>query len=161
MTSAPNAKPAMQREITITRIFDAPPALVFRMWTEPKHLAQWWGPSGFTNPVCELDAHPGGKIRILMRAPDGTDYPMTGVFREVVPPQRLVLVTTPVDARGNILLEGVTTVSFVARDGKTELTVHTRAIGLVEQAGRMLQGMEPGWTQSLERLATLLARVNS
>jgi uncharacterized protein YndB with AHSA1/START domain len=161
MTSAPNAKPAMQREITVTRLFDAPPALVFRMWTEPKHMAQWWGPAGFTNPVCELDARPGGTIRILMRAPYGVDYPMTGVFREVVPPRRLVFVTTPEDGAGNALLEGVTTVSFVARDGKTELTVHTRAIGLVEQAGRMLQGMEPGWTQSLERLATLLARVNS
>src|SRR5262245_45864240 len=116
MTSMSESASAMRREITITRIFDAPPALVFRMWTEPKHLAQWWGPAGFTNPVCELDVRPGGKIRILMRAPDGVDYPMTGMFREVVPPKRLVFVSTPVDAQGHTLLEGVTTVSFAERD---------------------------------------------
>jgi uncharacterized protein YndB with AHSA1/START domain len=151
----------MRREVTITRIFDAPRPLVFRMWTEPKHMAQWWGPAGFTNPVCELDVRVGGKLRILMRAPDGVDYPMTGVFREIVAPQRLVFVTTPEDAAGNALLEGVTTVRFVERDSKTEVTVQTRAVGFVELAARMLQGMDAGWTQSLERLATLLAKVES
>ena len=67
-------------------VYDAPRALVFKMWIEPKHMAQWWGPKGFTNPRCELDARVGGKIHIDMRAPDGTVYPMSGTFREVKSP---------------------------------------------------------------------------
>jgi uncharacterized protein YndB with AHSA1/START domain len=73
--TAPSNKFA-ERELTITRVFDAPRALVFEVWTDPKHLAQWWGPQGFTNPVCEFDARVGGELRIHMRGPDGSIYPM-------------------------------------------------------------------------------------
>jgi uncharacterized protein YndB with AHSA1/START domain len=62
------------QELIITRVFDAPRKLVFKAWTDPKHVAQWWGPNGFTNPVCELDVRPGGAIRIDMHGPDGTIY---------------------------------------------------------------------------------------
>jgi uncharacterized protein YndB with AHSA1/START domain len=161
MTPAADTNPAMQRDVIIARIFDAPRALVFKMWTDPKHMAQWWGPAGFTNPVCEMDVRPGGTLRIVMRAPDGVDYPMTGVFREVVAPQRLVFVTTPVDAEGKALLEGITTVTFAEQGAKTNLALQTRAVGFAEQAARMLAGMDAGWTQSLERLATLLAQIES
>ena len=81
---------AVARELVITRVFDAPLSFAFRVWTSPKHVAQWWGPHGFTNPVCELDARPGSAIRIHMCGPDGTVYPMTGVYQEVVEPERLV-----------------------------------------------------------------------
>jgi uncharacterized protein YndB with AHSA1/START domain len=158
MTSAPSATPGLQREVTMTRVFDAPRRLVFQMWTDPQHMAQWWGPAGFTNPVCEVDARTGGAMRILMRAPNGDDHLMTGVFHEVVPPERLVFTTTPVDPAGKPLLEGRTTVVFVEDHGRTTVTVQTRAIGFVPQAERMLNGMEPGWRQSLERLDALLAR---
>ena len=67
-----------------TRVFDVPRALVSTAWTDPKHLAQWWGPDGFTNPVCKLDVRVGGKIRIDMRAADGVVHRMNGVFREIV-----------------------------------------------------------------------------
>src|SRR5277367_3819372 len=66
------------REFIITREFAAPRKLVFQAWTDPKHLAQWWGPRGFTNPVCEWDVRPGGKIYDVMRGPNGTDYPLGG-----------------------------------------------------------------------------------
>jgi len=147
-----------ERELVLTRVFDAPRELVFQAWTDPKHLAQWWGPKGFTNPVCELDLRPGGALRIVMRAPDGTDYPMTGVFREIVPPARLVFTNHAVDAQGNRLLEGLTTVSFAEQDGKTKLTLHTRAVAVVAYAAAYLEGMEVGWTQSLERLAAHVAQ---
>ncbi len=62
-------------------MFDAPRELVFKAWTDPKQVAQWWGPHGFSNPVCELGLRPGADIRIHMRGPDGTVYPMTGVYR--------------------------------------------------------------------------------
>jgi uncharacterized protein YndB with AHSA1/START domain len=140
------------RELTLTRVLDAPRELVFRMWTDPQHVAQWWGPMGFTNPVCEMDARPGGALRIVMRAPDGTDYPMTGTYREVVAPERLVFTNSAVDADGNALLDGMTIVTFAEHDGKTELTVQTRAVALVPLAKRMLEGMDAGWRQTLDRL---------
>src|SRR5258706_12536384 len=89
---SPGTTPA-ERELTITRIFDAPRELVFKVWTDPKHLAQWWGPQYFTNPVCEIDLRPGGALYIQMTDPDGVAYPVKGTFREVVPPERLVFTT--------------------------------------------------------------------
>jgi uncharacterized protein YndB with AHSA1/START domain len=147
-----------KRELVITRIIDAPRDLVFKAWTEPKHMAQWWGPKGFTNPVCEMDVRPGGTLRIVMRAPDGVEYPMTGVFREIVTPERLVFTTVAEDQEGNPHLEGLTIVTFAEHDGKTTLTVQTSAVGLTPESARMLEGMEAGWTQSLERLAEYVAK---
>src|ERR1700678_1250094 len=93
MTVTADTKPLVGRELVLTRTFDAPRSLVFKAWIDPKHLAQWWGPKGFTNPVCDMDVRPGGAIRIVMRAPDDApaqfrgDHPMTGVFREIVEPE--------------------------------------------------------------------------
>ena len=72
-----------ERTIVITRVFDAPRDLVFKAWTDPKHVAQWWGPQGFTNPLCEMDLRVGGVFRVHMRGPDGVTYPCKGVYREV------------------------------------------------------------------------------
>jgi uncharacterized protein YndB with AHSA1/START domain len=158
MKSAAQAVSFAEREITITRVFDAPRALVFKAWTDPKHVAQWWGPQCFTNPVCEMDARPGGALRIVMRAPDGGEYPMKGVFREVIAPERLVFTNTAVDNDGNHIIEGLTTVTFADEGGKTKLTLHTRGTAMVDYAAKFLQGMEMGWTQSLEKLTAHLAR---
>jgi uncharacterized protein YndB with AHSA1/START domain len=158
MTAKAQAKPPNERTVTITRVFDAPRELVFRMWTEPEHMAQWWGPQCFTNPVCELDPRPGGKILIHMRGPDGTVYPMTGIFREVVAPKLIVFTAFAEDSEGNRLLESLTTVTFAAQGKKTKLTVNATAKGLTPIAPQMLAGMEAGWTQSLEKLADLLAK---
>jgi uncharacterized protein YndB with AHSA1/START domain len=145
--------------LVITRIFDAPRSVVFKMWTEPRHMARWWGPKGFTNPVCEIDARPGGAIRIVMHSPDGVDHQMTGVFREVVEPQRLVFTTMALDQEGNTLLEGLTTVTFAELGGKTKLTLETSAAGVAAQAPEMLKGMEEGWRQSLDRLEALVSAI--
>src|SRR5947208_14779951 len=106
------------RELTLTRVLDAPRELVFRMWTDPQHVAKWWGPMGFTNPVCEMDVRAGGALRIVMRAPDGTEHAMTGTYREVVAPVRLVFTFAAVVGEGNPLLDGVTVVLFAERAGK-------------------------------------------
>jgi uncharacterized protein YndB with AHSA1/START domain len=71
MTATAQATPTATREVTLTRTYDAPRSLVFRMWTDPVHMAQWWGPKLFTNPVCELDVRPGGKIWICHARPQG------------------------------------------------------------------------------------------
>ncbi len=158
MIAAAQGKPLAEREITITRTFDAPRALVFKAWTDAKVLAQWWGPKGFTNPRCEFDAKVGGVIRIDMRAPDGAIYPMKGEIREIVPPERLAFTNIALDDLGNHIIEGFTTVTFADADGKTRLTLHTRGSAVVEKAVAYLQGMEMGWTMSIDKLQALLAR---
>jgi uncharacterized protein YndB with AHSA1/START domain/ketosteroid isomerase-like protein len=150
-------KPVAEREITLTHVFDAPRDLVFRMWTEAEHVAQWWGPRAFTNPVCEVDARPGGKILIHMRAPDSTVHPMGGVFHEIDPPKRLVF-TSFVDGPNGRILEGRNTVTFDEQGSKTKVTLHAKAAGFVDFAARMLAGMEPGWTESLDKLEELVLR---
>lgn len=79
----------VDREIAISRRFDAPRDLVWRAFTEPEHLIRWWGPDGFTNTFHEIDVRPGGVWRFIMHAPDGTDYDNFVRFLEVVPPERL------------------------------------------------------------------------
>jgi uncharacterized protein YndB with AHSA1/START domain len=151
------AASAMEREIEIVRIFDAPRELVYKAWIEPQRMQRWFGPRVFTNPVCELDARPGGKWRIVMRAPDGAEYPAVGVYEEVSPPERLVFTNNAVDKDGNLMIEGHTTVTFEAQGNKTRLTLRTRGVGRVAYAPRMLAGMEAGWSQSLDKLEALLA----
>ena len=146
-----------ERELKIIRVFEAPRRVVFRAWVDAKQLAQWWGPSGFTNPICEVDAHPGGALRIVMRAPDGVEHQMQGVFREVVEPERLVFTNRALGPNGETLLEGLTSVTFTEQEGKTTMTLETSAVALVARAGTMLDGMNEGWNQSLERLTIVLA----
>ena len=158
MTNSVGVNSAMTREITLTRLFDAPRDLVWQAWTEPEHMAQWFGPRGFTIPLCELDVRVGGALRMIMRAPDGADYPMQGVFREIVKPERLVFTNIPVDKDGKHLVDGLTTVTFEQQGDKTKLTLHTRGVGLVDYAARMLAGMEAGWSESLHKLAEFVER---
>lgn len=142
----------MEREIELTRIFDAPRELVYQAWTDPEHMVQWWGPKVFSNHSCQLDVRPGGAWQIVMRSPDGTDYRCQGVYSEVVKPERLVFTNDAIDHDGKPLLKGFTTVTFDDLGGKTKLTLRTRAEGLVDYAPQMLRGMEQGWSQSLDKL---------
>jgi len=158
MNATGPSMPPTERELTITRVFDAPRARVFAAWTDAAQLAQWWGPKGFTNPICEFEARIGGRINIHMRAPDGTVYPMEGEIRELAPPERLAFANIAVDEAGRHLLEGFTTVTFTEENGKTRMTLQTRARAVVADAAAHLQGMEVGWTMSIERLEALLGR---
>ena len=159
MTAAARAaaKPTAQREVTLARMFDAPRALVFRMWTDAKHVAQWWGPHGFTNPVCEIDARPGGKILIHMRGPDCKAHPMGGEFHEIKPHERLVF-TSFVDGPNGRILESRNTVTFEHNGEKMKLVLHAHATSFADFAAQMLAGMEAGWSQSIDKLASHLAR---
>jgi uncharacterized protein YndB with AHSA1/START domain len=158
MTGKTEAAGKLEGELIVIRILDASPETVFHAWTDPKQMARWWGPNCFTNPVCELDPRPGGAWRIVMRAPDGVEYECGGIYREVVPPERLVFSNNAFDHEGKVLLEGVTSVTFAAQGGKTKLTLETRMIGKVSYAAQMLAGMEAGWNQSLDRLTDLVAK---
>src|SRR5215207_6544179 len=100
------------RELEITRVFDAPRELVFKVWTQPEHLVRWWGPKGFTTPSCQIDVRPGGAYRTLIRSAEGKDHWMRGVYREVVPPERLVMRFAWEDENGEPGHETLVTVSF-------------------------------------------------
>lgn len=143
--------------IAITRVFNAPRALVWQAWADPKMLAQWFGPRGFTSSVPQWDLRVGGALRIVMHGPDGHAYPMKGVFREVTPPERLVFSNIAVDTAGNHLLEGETTVMLTEQGRKTTMVLKSHAVGLVPAAPQMLAGMEAGWTQSIDKMQELVA----
>jgi uncharacterized protein YndB with AHSA1/START domain len=152
MTNPPSSAPV--RELTITRVLDAPRELVFRAWTDPQHLTRWWGPHGFTTPLCEADARPGGDLHVVMRAPNGVELPMSGVYHEIIPPERIVMTIRALeDADGNPRLEARHTITFDEHDGKTTLTMHAMVVKAGPAAAGALSGMERGWNQSLERLA--------
>lgn len=155
MTSQPSVTDP-RVEATLTRIFSAPRELVWKAWTDPQMMARWWGPKGFTNPVCEMDVRVGGKILIHMRAPNGAIHPMTGTFDEVAEPECLVFRAVPVDHDGAPLLESLTTVTFHDVGGKTKVIVHASAAPIAPIGSEMLKGMNMGWSQSLERLADLI-----
>ena len=161
------------RDFMISRTFDAPRALVWKAWTEPKHMAQWWGPKDFTNPVCELDVRVGGAYRITMRGPDGDEYPLKGVYREIVPPERLVMfmdisdhpdswydmVIPDRDKTKKPHVDCVQTATFEEVDGKTKLTIRTRFESVAIRDAMIEMGMNGGWSLSLDRLTTCLANM--
>lgn len=156
MQPATKTKPGVGFSVSFTRHFAAPRDLVFRLWTEPEHLAKWWGPACFTNPVCEFDARPGGRIHIDMKAPDGTVYPMDGTVEEILPPERLVLRCTCCgDDSGVPGIESVTTVTFHDEAGGTRMELESRVTKAEDFAADALAGMEQGWSESLDRLAEL------
>jgi uncharacterized protein YndB with AHSA1/START domain len=153
------------RELVLTRVFDAPRALVFKAWTEPEHLMRWWGPKGFTTPFCKVDLRPGGNFHYCMRSPEGQDIWGIGVYREVVEPERIVYTDTFADAEGNPVTpahygmsashpqETLVTVTFTEHEGRTTLTLRHSIPQSVEER----KGTEQGWTDMLDRLAEELA----
>ena len=145
-------------DFVISRVLDAPRDLVFKAWVEPERLKVWWGPKGFTNPVCEVDPRPGGLIRIHMKAPDGTVYPMTGVYQEVVPPERLVFMSAALDKEGEPMFEVLNVVTFTAQGKQTKLTVEASVTTMTAAAAPYLAGMDEGWSLSLDRLAAFLSK---
>ncbi len=144
------------KTLKLTRLINAPRELVFNAWVDADQLAQWWGPKGFTNPVCAIDVKPGGKIDIDMLGPDGIIYPMDGEFLEIKKPERLVFIASPLDKNGNRLFEVLNTITFTDEGGKTRLSLTAEASKLKSEGQHHLDGMNQGWNESLDRLADLV-----
>jgi len=159
--------PAAAGEIVITRVLDAPRALVFKAWTEPERVMRWWGPNGFTTPVCTIDLRPGGVVHTCMRSPEGRDYWSRGVYREIVEPERIVCTDSFADAAGNVVepahygmsaswpREALITVTFAGQEGTTTLTLR-HEVGSAPAPECAL--CRQGWSESLDRLAEYLVR---
>ena len=144
---------ATERELVMTRVFDAPRRLVFKLWTEPEHLVRWWGPRGCTLISGRMDVRPGGAWFRHMRAPGGTEYRKHGVYREIVAPERLVFTYVTDDAAGNPGPETLVTVTFADLGGKTRLTLRQALFETVAARDDHLGG----WTGALERFAGYLS----
>ena len=147
-------------DVVVTRVFDAPRDLVFRTWTEPQHLARWWGPAGFTNPVCEIEVRAGGRIVIRSRAPDGRMFLMTGAIREVAVPERLAMTVIVADGEGGPLVEGHIVARFEDAGEGTKVTVREQARALTPAAARIVARMEENWIESLLRLDSVVSPPN-
>jgi uncharacterized protein YndB with AHSA1/START domain len=139
-------------EITLTRDLSAPRKLVFEAWTDEERVRQWWGPENFDNPVCKVDARVGGLMDIRMRGPDGTVYPMTATFTEIVPNEKIMFTSGALDEKGGLLFEILTTVTFADAGKKTRLTLTARVISARSEGAHHIGGMEMGWSGSLDKL---------
>jgi len=143
-------------ELVITRLINAPIELVFKAWTDEKMLAKWWGPHGITNPVCQWNAEPGGKIYIDMKDVDGTVYPMDGEIHEVDPPRKVRFTAAALDENNCRFFEVMNTVTLVEENDKTRLTLHLKVSNIKPGADQYLKGINTGWGQSIERLINLV-----
>lgn len=152
--------------LVISRVFDAPRELVWKAWTDPEFSKRWWGPKDFTAPVSKIDLRVGGKYISCMRSPDGKDIWGTGVYREIVPPERLVMTDSFSDEKGNVLpasaygmpgdwpLELEIAVTLEEIGDKTKMVL--QHIGI--PAGKMREDTETGWNESFDKLAESLAK---
>lgn len=144
-------------ELHLSRTIAAPLAAVFKAWTDPKQLAKWWGPKGFTNPVCKVDARPEGTIQIEMTGPDGTAYPMRGIFHEVVKNVSLTFSAYAFDddrKRAGLITHN--TVTFTEQDGMTTIVIVVRVVHASKAVASAVAGMSQGWNESLDRLTKLI-----
>jgi len=152
MSETASGANAKKPELVMTRVFDAPRALVWEVWSKPQHMKQWFGPDGFTVPSCEIDFRPGGVFKFVFRGPDGNQFPSDGEYVDIEPPSRLVWKAV---IHGG--LEVWTEVKFEEQAGKTKLTVHQK-FSFESPATR---GAPMGWTQTLDHLAAYLGTLRA
>jgi uncharacterized protein YndB with AHSA1/START domain len=146
------SSPATDRELQLTRVFDAPRSLVFKAWTEPERIKQWWGPRGAVIFSCEMDFRPGGLWRTHAKGPDGGEFVSLSVFREIVEPERLVFTFAWEDAAGKPKHETLVTITFVEQNGKTVLSFRQ---GVFETVASR-DGHEEGWRGFFDHLGDYL-----
>lgn len=155
-----------QKELTIVRTFNAPKELVWKAFTEPEHIKKWWGPKEYTSPDCTMDFSIGGKYLTSMMDAQGNKIWSTGVYKEIIPYEKIVCSDSFADEKGNVVSgdhygmpgmpkEFTITIKLEEENGKTKLTlVHA---GM--PAGEMQKGANAGWNSSLDKMEALLAEM--
>lgn len=145
-------------EVVITRIIDAPPALVWKAWTEPEHFKKWWGPKDCTSPACKIDLRVGGKYLFCMKTKDGQKIWSTGTYKEIIPHEKLVFSHSFADEKGNVVpaifygfegdfqLEMEIMVTLQENNGKTKMIL--RQIGMPDSH---IEPMNTGWNESFDK----------
>jgi uncharacterized protein YndB with AHSA1/START domain len=149
--------------VEITRTFRAPRELVWKAWTDREQFKRWWGPKEFTCPVCRIDLRVNGTYLNCMRSPDGTEYWSTGIYREIIPEERIVCTDSFADNEGNVVpatyygmsedfpLEMLITATFTEDDAKTTLTLKHEGL-----PAESVEDTRAGWSESFDKLAAFL-----
>lgn len=150
--TATATRPTAQHEVVITRTFDAPRPLVFKAWSAAEHMVRWLGPKNFSAPHCTMDFRPGGAYRACICSPDGQEYWMRGIYREIVEPERIVF-TFSWEEEGERGRENLVTVTFAEQGGKTRMTFRQAFFESIEQR----DSHHEGWSECIDRLAQFLA----
>jgi uncharacterized protein YndB with AHSA1/START domain len=150
------------RAFVIKRLYNTRRETVFKAFTSPEHVARWWGPFGFTIPICSIDLRPGGIWHYCMRSPDGKDHWVRSVYREIVSPERIVFVSTFADEAANPIEghpEQLSTVTFSEHEGQTILTVRIEYGSADDLRATLEMGMIEGLTATLNQLADYLVEI--
>jgi uncharacterized protein YndB with AHSA1/START domain len=157
MAATAEATPTSDRELVLTRIIDAPRDKVYKAWTDPELLKQWFAPSPYTTPVAELDVRPGGANLIVMRDPAGKDFPNRGVYLEVVENERLVFTDAYTRAWEPSEKPFMTVIlTFENEAGKTRYTARVRHWTVADREKHEQMGFHGGWGLCTDQLAALV-----
>jgi uncharacterized protein YndB with AHSA1/START domain len=160
MTTTNKTTPASDRELVLTRIIDAPREKVFKAWTDPELLKQWFAPAPWTTPAAQTDVRPGGSSLIVMRGPDGNDFPNSGVYLEVVKNERLVFTDAYTKAWEPSEKPFMTVIlTFEDEGGKTKYTARVQHWTVADRETHEKMGFHQGWGQCTDQLAALVARL--
>jgi len=160
MYASPEAEPSPDRDLVLTRLIDAPREKVYKAWTDPDLLKQWFAPLPYTTPVAELDVRPGGANLIVMRDPQGNEFPNRGVYLEVVENERLVFTdayTTAWEPSGKPFMTVI--LSFADEGGKTRYTARVRHWTAADREAHERMGFHEGWGRCADQLATIAAKL--
>lgn len=159
----PNPVMAQEQDLVISRVFNAPREQVWRAFTDPELLMKWWGPKGFTCPVAKIDLRVGGKYLNCMKSPDGQEFWSTGVYKEIVEPERIVATDSFADDKGNQVhaehygmnkdfpMEMLMEFHFEEEGDKTKFTLRHKGLPNVE----MVEATRTGWSESFDKLDDL------
>ncbi|WP_026870206.1 SRPBCC family protein [Inquilinus limosus] len=154
------ATPASDRELVLTRLIDAPREKLFRAWTEPELMKQWFVPRPWTTPVIEVDLRPGGSNLIVMRSPEGNEFPNRGVYLEIIKNERLVFTdayTKAWEPSEKPFFTGI--ITFEDEGGKTRYTARALHWTVADREEHEKMGFHEGWGQCADQLAELVAKI--
>jgi uncharacterized protein YndB with AHSA1/START domain len=170
----PMEKTSTQRRFVISRTFDAPRELMWKAWSERARLMEWFGPKGFKMPAAKMDFHPGGSFHYCLESPDGQEMWGKFVYREIVAPEKIVLVNSFSDEAGGITrhpmsatwpLEMLSTFTLTEENGRTTATVQGAPLNATEEERKTFdaahEGMKQGWTGTFDQLAAYLAKASA
>jgi uncharacterized protein YndB with AHSA1/START domain len=161
MADANKIPSAQTPPLVISRVFPAPPELVFRAWSSAEHLRHWFCPAAYSVAAARVDFRVGGAFDICMRSPQGHDHWTRGRYTEIVPHSRLIIDMNAVAERDRALFRAYTVVRFTEERGGTRLEVTQSYTLLDPAAAAMIQGAPIGWGQTLDRLAVEVARIQN
>jgi uncharacterized protein YndB with AHSA1/START domain len=147
-----------KQEITITRVFEAPRELVYKAFTDPKIVAQWFGPREYTTTIDKMEARPGGLWRLVQRDQSGNEFAFHGVHHDIEAPERIVATFEFEGVPGHVLLQ---TVTFEPLGGKTRMVEHLVYQSVADRDGMVAAGMQRGSDDSMDRLAELLVNMKA